>query len=56
VFIPTARSFLHAVAVGVALAMVTSISVIATHPGEGSLYLCFFGLWMIYYFLAVWKS
>jgi hypothetical protein len=55
-FLPTARGFLHAVAVGVIVAMVTSITIIGTHPGEGSLYFCFFGLWMIYYFLAAWKS
>jgi len=53
VFVPHARGFLHAVAVAVAMAMVGCITIMFQNPGEGFVYLCFFGLWMLYYVKAV---
>lgn len=54
VFVPGSRLFLHIVAAGVALACVLCLSIVSTNPGEGALYLAFFGLWILYYALAVW--
>jgi len=54
VFLPGSRLLLHAVAVGVALGCLLCVSIIRTNPGEGMLYLGFFGLWVLYYAFCVW--
>jgi hypothetical protein len=53
VFVPHARGYLHTVAVGVAAAMLGCIVIMMERPAEGGIYLCFFGLWMMYYAVAV---
>jgi hypothetical protein len=54
VFLPNSRAYLHVVAAGVLLAMAGCAMMVPESPGEGLLYLSFFGLWGIYYLLAVW--
>lgn len=54
VFIPGVRLYLHIVAAGVVAAMVGCATIIPAHPGEGLLYAGFFGLWLLYYAMAVW--
>ena len=56
VFTPGARVFLHIVAVLVGVVVLQCATIIPEHPGEGALYLSFFGLWLLYYGLAVWGS
>ena len=53
VFTPGARLFLHLTAAAVLLACAGCVWIIRTNPGEGTLYLCFFGLWLLYYALSV---
>ncbi|MGJ5818662.1 hypothetical protein [Paludibaculum fermentans] len=54
VFLPHARTFLCVIAVFVAAAMAGCLTILPTNPGEGSLYLGFFGLWGIYFGLTMW--
>jgi len=53
-FVPHSRSFLHGLALFVIAAAVGCATLIPAHPGEASLYIGFFGLWVLYYGLAVW--
>ncbi|QOY88051.1 hypothetical protein [Paludibaculum fermentans] len=54
VFLPQERTFLCVVAVLVAAAMAGCLTILATNPGEGSLYLGFFGLWALYFGMTIW--
>jgi hypothetical protein len=54
VFLPDARLYLHLVAAGATAATVGCALIIPSHPGEGLLYAGFFGLWLLYYAMAVW--
>ena len=54
VFLPQTRWLMHGVAVCVVIAMIGCATIVPTHPGEGSLYLGFFGLWLLYYGLTLW--
>src|SRR3954447_15198270 len=54
VFVPHSRSFLHLVAFFVIAAALGCGTLIPSHPGEAFLYIGFFGMWIVYYALAVW--
>lgn len=55
-FVPRARGFLHAVAIGVTAAIAGCVVIMLKNPGEGAIYLCFFGLWMLYYATVISSS
>jgi hypothetical protein len=54
VFVPSSRLWMHGTAVIVAAAAVGVFTILRTNSGEGSLYLAFFALWLVYYYLAMW--
>ena len=53
-FAPHSRVLMHCVAACVVAAAAGCTSLLSSHPGEGLLYMGFLGLWLLYYFLAVW--
>ena len=54
VFLPQARWLMHILAVFVIGAAISAATIIPTNPGEGSIYLGFFALWVLYYGLTLW--
>lgn len=54
VFTPGSRVFLHMLAAAVGALILLCATMIRENPGEGALYLSFFGLWLLYYAVAVW--
>lgn len=54
-FLPTARTYMHVVAVPVALMFLTMIWVATESRGTAVLGFGYFGLWLVYYWQAVWR-